>query len=131
LPPYLNGRPHPIEGALPLGIIDLAEFSVMHFQLAKSDRLMMVSDGIAEATDANSHLFGFERVVELLRSPISAADLAHAATKLRPERRYQCDFHPTTADDRRCACINVVDRLRSLQAQSCAGSTTLLFRGRE
>jgi hypothetical protein len=79
LPPYLNGEPLPVAGALPLGITETAEFSVMHFQLSQNDRLMMVSDGIAEATDAGGHLFGFDRVAELLRSPISATNLARAA----------------------------------------------------
>jgi serine phosphatase RsbU (regulator of sigma subunit) len=38
-----------------------------------------MSDGIAEATDANGKLFGFERVNELLRTAKSAADIAGAA----------------------------------------------------
>jgi Stage II sporulation protein E (SpoIIE) len=63
--PYLNGEPLGIEGALPLGMIEGAESSVMHFQLKPGDRLMLMSDGIAEATDAEGHLFGFERVHEL------------------------------------------------------------------
>jgi len=77
--PYLNGEPLPMEGALPLGMIEGAESSVMHFQLKPGDRLTLMSDGIAEATDANGKLFGFERVNELLRTAKSAADIAGAA----------------------------------------------------
>ncbi|MGB6191740.1 MAG: PP2C family protein-serine/threonine phosphatase [Terracidiphilus sp.] len=77
--PYLNGEPLPIEGALPLGMIEGAESSVMRFHLELGDRLMLISDGIAEATDADGHLFGFERVHELLRSVESAAEVANAA----------------------------------------------------
>jgi len=38
-----------------------------------------MSDGIVEATDAHGHLFGFDRVLELVRSAASPADLAGAA----------------------------------------------------
>ncbi len=79
LPPYLNGEPLAMEGALPLGMIEAAEFSVMHFQLKHGDKLMLMSDGIAEATDANGKLFGFERIHELLRTNRSAIDVADAA----------------------------------------------------
>jgi serine phosphatase RsbU (regulator of sigma subunit) len=79
LPPYLNGEPIAMEGALPLGIIAAAEPSVMHFKLQANDKLVLVSDGIAEATDASGNLFGFERVRELLRASGTAAEVAHAA----------------------------------------------------
>ena len=77
--PYLNGEPLPMEGALPLGMIEGAESSVMHFQLKPGDMLMLMSDGIAEATDADGHLFGFERTHELLRAAKSVTEIAHAA----------------------------------------------------
>jgi serine phosphatase RsbU (regulator of sigma subunit) len=83
--PYLNGEPLPMEGALPLGMIEGAESSVMHFQLKSGDRLMLLSDGVAEATDANGKLFGFERVSELLRKPKSAAEVAGAAQEFGQE----------------------------------------------
>jgi serine phosphatase RsbU (regulator of sigma subunit) len=51
----------------------------MRFQLKQGDRLMLMSDGIAEATDADGHLFGFERVHELLRTAKFAAEVASAA----------------------------------------------------
>jgi serine phosphatase RsbU (regulator of sigma subunit) len=38
-----------------------------------------MSDGVAEATDANGHLFGFERVNELLRTATTAAEIASTA----------------------------------------------------
>jgi hypothetical protein len=77
--PYLNGEELPIEGALPLGLVESAEPSVMQFQLKPNDRLMLLSDGVAEATDVNGELFGFERVHELLRTARSAAGIAGAA----------------------------------------------------
>ena len=68
-----------MEGAMLLGMIEGAEFSVMHFQLHENDRLILMSDGIAEAQDAHGQLFGFERIQELLRKPITAAELATVA----------------------------------------------------
>jgi hypothetical protein len=79
LPPYLNGVEIPMEGALPLGTIPGAEFSVSYFQIGKGDTLTLISDGILEAQDKEGHLFGFERVADLLRTKLSAAALATAA----------------------------------------------------
>ena len=42
-------------------------------------RLVLLSDGIAEATDMDGKLFGFERVLDLLRTSSSAAEVADAA----------------------------------------------------
>ncbi|MES2221205.1 MAG: SpoIIE family protein phosphatase [Acidobacteriota bacterium] len=79
LPPYLNGKELPMEGALPLGMTPAAKFSVMHFQLAPGDRLLLMSDGVVEAQDKDGQLFGFERVNNLVQQPISAAEIASAA----------------------------------------------------
>jgi len=85
LPPYLNGKPLDMEGALPLGMIDGTEFSVMHFKIHPNDKLVMVSDGILEATNEKRELFGFERVVELLRNSTPVRALADAAQKFGQE----------------------------------------------
>jgi serine phosphatase RsbU (regulator of sigma subunit) len=79
MPPYLNGEPVAMEGALPLGMIEGAEFSEMLFQLKDGDRLVLLSDGLVEATDPNGNLFGFERVHDLLRTATTAAGIATAA----------------------------------------------------
>ena len=79
LPPYLNGKPMEIDGSLPLGMIEEFESSVHRFQLAPKDRLLLLSDGVAEATDPDGHLFGFERVLELVRTQPSATQIAEAA----------------------------------------------------
>lgn len=83
--PYLNGEPIAMDGALPLGMIESAVFSLMHFQMKPDDKLVLMSDGIAEATDAEGHLFGFERVLELLHSAKSAAEVANAAQSFGQE----------------------------------------------
>jgi hypothetical protein len=83
--PYLNGEPLPMEGALPLGMIENPDFSSMQFQLNTSDKLILISDGIPEATDADGRLFGFERVHELLRKAGTAAELATVAQSFGQE----------------------------------------------
>jgi serine phosphatase RsbU (regulator of sigma subunit) len=85
LPPYLNGNELQIEGALPLGMVEGAEFSVMQFQLAPGDRLMLLSDGIAEALDKHGQLFGFERIQAMLQTPVTAAAIATAAQNFGQE----------------------------------------------
>jgi hypothetical protein len=81
MPPYLNGEPVAMEGALPLGMTEGATFSVMHFRLAEGDRLMLLSDGIVEATDENGRLFGFDRVHDLMHAQSTAAEVASAAQR--------------------------------------------------
>jgi serine phosphatase RsbU (regulator of sigma subunit) len=85
LPPYLNGEPLAVEGALPLGIVEDAEFSRMRFRLKDGDKLVLISDGVVEATDREGRLFGFDRVHELLRSAATAAELAGAAQSFGQE----------------------------------------------
>jgi Stage II sporulation protein E (SpoIIE) len=79
LPPYLNGSPVEIEGSLPLGMFASCEPSVLEFRLAPGDRLVLVSDGVAEAMDEKGNLFGFERVMELVSAEPSARQIAEAA----------------------------------------------------
>jgi serine phosphatase RsbU (regulator of sigma subunit) len=85
LPPYLNEREMPMDGALPLGAIPGVEFSVMHFQLAEGDSLMLMSDGVAEAQDARGRLFGFDRIGEMMIGRATAASLAIAAQNFGQE----------------------------------------------
>jgi serine phosphatase RsbU (regulator of sigma subunit) len=77
--PYLNGEALPMEGALPLGLIEDAQPSVMQFQLKVGDKLLLMSDGIAEAMDTDGQLFGFDRLHQLLRTATTAAEVANAA----------------------------------------------------
>lgn len=81
LPPYLNGMPLDIEGALPLGISSNNEFSITRFTLDQGDTLVLISDGVVEATDSNGQLYGFERTAQLMQSASSAAEIAAAAQR--------------------------------------------------
>ena len=78
LPPYLNGEPLPMEGALPLGVVESAQFSMTHFVLKSNDRLVIASDGLAEARNSEGRLFGFSRVQEMVQGGKTAAELANA-----------------------------------------------------
>jgi serine phosphatase RsbU (regulator of sigma subunit) len=84
-PPYLNGQAIEIEGSLPLGMIEDATFSVLQFRFTEGDHLLLMSDGIAEATDLNGNLFGFERVLDLVRNSPSAAAIATVAQNFGQE----------------------------------------------
>ena len=85
LPPYRNGREIEMEGAFPLGIVPGLQFSIARFKLENRDRLVLISDGVAEAQNSSGELFGFDRVSTMLREPISAAALASAAQQFGQE----------------------------------------------
>ena len=85
IPPYLNGEPLAMEGALPLGMTSDLDLSVLRFKLAVGDRLVLMSDGIVEAQDVAGNLFGFDRAHELLRKAKTAEELAIAAQNFGQE----------------------------------------------
>ncbi|HWG19478.1 MAG TPA: SpoIIE family protein phosphatase [Terracidiphilus sp.] len=81
IPPYVNGQAIELQGSLPLGLTEQEEFSSASVPLGDGDRLIVMSDGVAEAMDAAGHLFGFDRVLELLRGDVTAAEIAEAAQR--------------------------------------------------
>jgi hypothetical protein len=85
LPPYLNETEVQMEGALPLGLIPEADFSVTTTTLRPGDSLILMSDGIVEAQDDKGNLFGFDKVTELLRERTSARTIADLAQKFGQE----------------------------------------------
>jgi hypothetical protein len=78
LPPYLNGEPIELAGALPLGAMEGAEFSVSQLHLKAGDKLFITTDGLAEATNSEGKLFGFARVQDLVKAGTSASAIAEA-----------------------------------------------------
>ena len=74
-----------MEGALPLGAIAGIDFPVLRFNLAEGDELMLMTDGVAEAQDAEGSLFGFERIGEMLGNGVGASTLANAAQSFGQE----------------------------------------------
>lgn len=85
VPPYINGNPVHLDGALPLGAVEGADFSVTHLQLNPGDHLFLATDGLAEATNAEGQLFGFERVQDLVKSGKTASDIADAIQRYGQE----------------------------------------------
>lgn len=79
LPPYLNGIEISVEGSLPLGMIEQADFAVLSFDLQPGDRLILISDGIVEAQNERGDLFGFDRVRTLLSRQAGTAEIANTA----------------------------------------------------
>ena len=77
LPPYQNGEEIALESGLPLGITVEAEYCELAIQLAPSDRLTLLTDGVVEAQSATGELFGFDRTRKI--STKSAEAIAAAA----------------------------------------------------
>ena len=77
LSPYLNGEELAIASGLPLGLVKDIQYDEVHYQLAPSDRLTFVSDGVVEATNAQKELFGFDRTLAI--SNQSAKQIAETA----------------------------------------------------
>ncbi|HWT65663.1 MAG TPA: PP2C family protein-serine/threonine phosphatase [Terracidiphilus sp.] len=77
--PYLNGEPIQLDGSFPLGLVKKAEFTEARFQLRENDRLVLLSDGAAEARDAHGKLFGFDRVQKMLLEGKTVEEVADAA----------------------------------------------------
>ncbi len=78
IPPYLDGREVALENGLPLGVAPGVEYSEVRIQLAPSQQLTVMTDGVLEARDASGELFGFERTAA--HSNQSAQDIARAAS---------------------------------------------------
>ena len=77
LPPFLNTQEVTLPGALPLGVAQDVSYEEIRLFLHPGDRLLMLSDGVAEARRPSGELFGFERVHNL--SSQSAFYIADAA----------------------------------------------------
>ncbi|SFC85581.1 fused response regulator/phosphatase [Pseudoalteromonas denitrificans] len=54
-----------------LGILETYEFedTIVHFEVENTDRILVFTDGIIEASDINDNFFGEERVLELMSCP--------------------------------------------------------------
>ncbi|MGA7523784.1 MAG: PP2C family protein-serine/threonine phosphatase [Acidobacteriaceae bacterium] len=72
LAPYLNGQEMEMEGSLPLGFRETAEYPAQTVRLQPGDRLTFMTDGVVEATNAARELFGFERAQQASHEPAAA-----------------------------------------------------------
>jgi hypothetical protein len=78
-PPYLNGEDTPFAGSLPLGLVESAVYEQSNLDLYPGDQFVLLTDGVAEAQNAQAELFGFPRIQSLLRQRTSAKALAELA----------------------------------------------------
>jgi phosphoserine phosphatase RsbU/P len=74
VPPFLRRAGGAVElldaaGGLPLGLMEDAAYTSAVVDLAPGDELLILTDGITEATAPSGALFGDARVVELVRHP--------------------------------------------------------------
>jgi serine phosphatase RsbU (regulator of sigma subunit) len=84
--------------SFPLGLSERSDFATASFPFASGDRLLFVTDGFVEASNAAGEPFGFERLETLLRAEagsdaarlrdvIAAAVEAHAGEKPQEDDR--------------------------------------------
>jgi serine phosphatase RsbU (regulator of sigma subunit) len=81
LPPYLNGTEISFGGSLPLGADVSSSYDQTAFDVHTGDRMLLLTDGIVEAQDAQGHLLGFAQVETLMRQGATAQALAEAAQR--------------------------------------------------
>jgi phosphoserine phosphatase RsbU/P len=79
LHPYRDGREMDLAADLPLGVIPNIQYEQATFQLEVGDRLIFLSDGVVEASNAQGELFGFERTQQV--SNESARYIAQTAKR--------------------------------------------------
>ena len=79
LHPYRDGREMELAADLPLGVIPNIQYEQATFQLEVGDRLIFLSDGVVEASNAHGELFGFERTQQV--SNESARYIAQTAKR--------------------------------------------------
>lgn len=77
LAPYVDGKEMALPSSLPLGVAENSELAEVTARLDPGHRLVLLSDGVVEARNAQGELFGFERAAKLSTEP--AEKVAHAA----------------------------------------------------
>ena len=56
---------------MPVGLVPGVEFQATRLQLKPGDRLVLVTDGVTEAEDAEGEFFGMERLEKLQQRRVS------------------------------------------------------------
>jgi len=79
LHPYRDGREIELVADLPLGVVPDVQYEQASFELNVGERLIFLSDGVVEATNAHGELFGFERTQQV--SNESARYIAQTAKR--------------------------------------------------
>jgi hypothetical protein len=69
LPPYRNGKEMELEGSLPLGLSSEAASPAQTFTLEPGDHITFLTDGVVEAMNPASEMFGFEHAQAISGQP--------------------------------------------------------------
>lgn len=78
------------EGNLPVGLVPGAEFQETRLRLNADDRLLVVTDGVTEAEDAQGEFFGTERLESCCQRGLVAIE--QAVTEFRGDTALTDDF---------------------------------------
>ena len=68
IPPLVNGEVLPVNSNLPIGALSDWEYTTQEADLAPGSTLFLYTDGLNEAEDAQSHMFGKKRILEVMQS---------------------------------------------------------------
>jgi hypothetical protein len=69
MPPYRSGKEMELEGSLPLGLSSDAASATQTFMLEPGDHITFLTDGVVEAMNPASELFGFARAQQISGQP--------------------------------------------------------------
>jgi serine phosphatase RsbU (regulator of sigma subunit) len=64
------------DGNLPVGLVPAAKYNAVQLQLTPGDRLVLVTDGVTEAEDAEGEFFGMERLENCSKNGFPAIERA-------------------------------------------------------
>jgi len=64
------------DGNLPVGLVPAVEFQSTRVQLNPGDRLLLVTDGVTEAENAEGEFFGMERLEQCCKDGFAAIEQA-------------------------------------------------------
>jgi hypothetical protein len=79
--PYINGAEIPFAGSVPLGLVAESAYTQANVEMRQGDVAVLMTDGVAEAQDAQRVLLGFSRVERLLREGADAKTVADTAQR--------------------------------------------------
>ena len=95
-------------GAYPLGVRPDTDYEVIETHLEVGDRIILCSDGIVEAADAEGRQLGFDRTAEAIRKGCVAGMSADATIDLLLGKVNQHRGDVVQADDMTCVVVRLV-----------------------
>jgi serine phosphatase RsbU (regulator of sigma subunit) len=75
---------------LPLGVTELSRFDQGQIRVRRGDRLLLYTDGVVEAPDKSGHLFGAERLLDVLQRTAGSPSPTVKQAVLSAVRAHTC-----------------------------------------